>query len=118
MLRTPDSGRCKFFIYTRLKDHTGWLQELGGTLQLLIVGTNRRTPITGDKRTGIKTLAFVTFNLHHGQSHQCLRAIHERTATGGGVFVVEVMRSTHETVPRLVADTTLDDEVRCSICLL
>ena len=64
-------------------------QEFLGFPQRLIVATQWRAAISGNKPGGVQSGDQIALALDHRQTYECLRAGHVDTAVGQQVFVVE-----------------------------
>ena len=89
LLRAPDGGRGQILVQTGLEPDVVLLQVLLGLPELLVIGAERGTAITGDETGRVQPRGDVPVTLHHRQADQGLRAGDEHAAFFQFVLVVQ-----------------------------
>ena len=89
LLRAPHRRGGQLLVHPRLEHDVLRLEVLFGLPQRLVVGAQRRAPVTADKARRVAPLARIALALQHGQLDQGLHPAHKGRAIVQAVFVVQ-----------------------------
>ena len=93
LLRAPDRGGREVFVHAGLKLDVVLFEMFSRREQLLVVATQRRTPIATDEARGVEACGAVAADLRHRQPNQRLDSGQEDMAGALGVFLIETDRT-------------------------